>query len=102
MPQRTTHFELEKPTVTEAADISVINNNMDDIDTILYENQQMCLAALENIADDYDAVRTYSVGDLVTYQGKLYKCVVAIDTARAWDSTDWAATTIVAELLSRI
>jgi len=37
----------------------------------------------------YDATSTYSLGDIVVYDHKLYQCISAISTAEAWDSTHW-------------
>jgi len=45
--------------------------------------------ALGNFANKYDATLTYAVNDCVLYAGTLYKCIVAIDTPEAWDSTHW-------------
>lgn len=44
-----------------------------------------------NFAPIYDSTATYSVGDLCIYQGTLYKCITAISTAEAFDSTHWLA-----------
>lgn len=37
----------------------------------------------------FDAEETYAVGDLVTKDGKSYKCKTAIAVAAAWDATKW-------------
>lgn len=39
---------------------------------------------------DFSTSSTYQVGDYVMYQGKLYKCITAITTSGAWDSTKWS------------
>lgn len=44
---------------------------------------------LGNFANKYDATQTYAVDDCVLYAGILYKCIVAISTPEAWDSTHW-------------
>lgn len=44
---------------------------------------------LGNFANKYDATLTYAVDDCVLYAGILYKCIVAISTPEAWDSTHW-------------
>ena len=54
------------------------------------------LANFENLlygADDFDATKTYTVGEYVTYgdgaSAKTYVCKTAIATAAAWDATKW-------------
>lgn len=46
----------------------------------------------------YDNTATYDVGDLVEYNGILYKCTTAITTAEDWTSAHWTATNIDSEL----
>lgn len=48
---------------------------------------------LSNFAPAYDSTSTYAVGDIVTYNGGLYKCNTTISVAEAWDSTHWDAGT---------
>ena len=48
------------------------------------------------IAPDFSAEGNYSVGDLVYYEGTLYKCTTAHEAA-AWDAEDFTETTIAAE-----
>jgi hypothetical protein len=52
------------------------------------------------MSDAYDNTATYVVGDIVIYDGALYKCNTDISTAEDFDSTKWDATTIDAELSS--
>ena len=40
-----------------------------------------------NFAPIYSSSSTYAVGDKVIYQGRLYRCMTAIDTAEDFDST---------------
>ena len=47
-----------------------------------------------NIAPTYDSTATYSEGDLVIYEGVLYKANVDISTAEEWDATHWDAVKI--------
>jgi hypothetical protein len=49
------------------------------------------------IAPLYDDTATYDVGDIVTYESKLYKCITAIATPETFDDTKWEATTAVEE-----
>ena len=37
----------------------------------------------------YSASATYAVDDVVNYQGKMYKCITAIETAEAFDPEKW-------------
>ena len=48
-------------------------------------------------ANAYSSSATYAVGDLVTYDGKLYKCNTAIQTAETWTPAHWTETTMAAE-----
>lgn len=57
------------------------------------------------IAGVYSTSGTYAVGDYVAYDGKLYRCVTAIDTAEAWTVAHWTEVTVggdVADLKSAI
>lgn len=53
---------------------------------------------LANFAPVYNDTTTYSVDDVVTYNGILYKCTTAVTTAESFDSAKWTQTTII-ELL---
>ena len=51
-------------------------------------------AKLDSIsaAPAFDATKTYSVGEYVTYEGVLYECSTAVTTAGSWTgSTNWTA-----------
>ena len=98
MATQTAHFELEKPSQTDVVDVAVLNNNFDDIDVVMFANQERSKAAVSNAADAYDATKTYAVDALVIYENQLYKCTTAITTAEQWDSTKWAATTLAEEI----
>lgn len=55
-----------------------------------------------DITDAYSNQSTYSVGDLCyNGAGRLYRCIVPIDTAENWNSAHWTQTTIADELASR-
>jgi len=51
-----------------------------------------------NIVDTYSNSNTYKVGDLVTYNEILYKCITAISTAEDFDSTKWSQTSLIDEI----
>ena len=45
-----------------------------------------------DIADEYDAVSgVYNVGDYCIYQSDLYRCITAISTPEAFNSSKWSA-----------
>lgn len=100
MATTTTHYGFTKPGVNDYVDISVLNANFDNLDTVIYNNQLSAQAALDDIAPAYDATATYSVGDYVTYNKTLYKCTTAIATAEAFDNTKWTAVKVGGELKS--
>ena len=41
------------------------------------------------IADPYDTAATYSVGNVVTYNGQRYRCTTAVTVAEPFDVTKW-------------
>lgn len=50
------------------------------------------------IAPAYSASATYSVGDIVTYKGSLYRCKVEISIAEQWNDAHWVQITLADEL----
>ena len=51
------------------------------------------------IADPYDAEHgTYSVGDVVTYNGQRYECITAVTAAEPFDADKWNAVDIQTKL----
>lgn len=55
-----------------------------------------------DIAEEYDPVAgVYSVGDYCIYQSVLYKCITAISTPEAFDSTKWTDVSVAEELTSQ-
>lgn len=100
MATTTTHYGFTKPGVNDYVDISVLNANFDNLDNVIYNNQLRAQAALDDLAPEYDATATYSVGDYVTYNKTLYRCITAIATAEAFDDTKWTAVKVGGELKS--
>lgn len=100
MATTTTHYGFTKPGVNDYVDISVLNANFDNLDNVIYNNQLSAQAALDDLAPEYDATATYSVGDYVTYNKTLYRCTTAITTAEAFDNTKWTAVKVGGELKS--
>ena len=55
-----------------------------------------------DIAEEYDSVAgVYSVGDYCIYQSVLYKCITAISTPEAFNSTKWTDVSVAEELTSQ-
>lgn len=44
---------------------------------------------IHSISDEYDPTKTYTTGQLVTHEGKLYKALVDISTPEAWNPEHW-------------
>lgn len=51
-----------------------------------------------NLAPAYSNAATYNVGDLCTYQGKLYCCNTQISTAEDWTPAHWTATNMASDV----
>lgn len=73
-----------------------VNVAFSDIDTQMKLNSDAATAAqttannaVLNSAPGYSNVSTYQIGDVVTYQGRSYKCVVDITTPENWDGAKW-------------
>jgi hypothetical protein len=86
----TERFGFTKPAGNDPASIVPLNSNTDLIEQYLGRTQDM-------IAPLYDDTATYDVGDIVTYESKLYKCITAIATPETFDDTKWEETTAVDE-----
>lgn len=86
----TERFGFTKPAGSDPASVVPLNSNTDLIEQYLGRTQDM-------IAPMYDDTATYDVGDIVTYESNLYKCITAISTAETFDPTKWKATTAVEE-----
>ena len=51
-----------------------------------------------NLAPAYSNAATYAVGDLCTYQGKLYSCSTQISTAEDWTAAHWTSVNMSSEV----
>lgn len=71
------------------ADISTIQFDGDDTIYNIKDTK-----ARNNLAASYSSSSTYQVGDIVIYNGELYKCITAVSTAEEWDETKWQQTTV--------
>lgn len=79
----TANYGMKEPQKNvDLADVEDLNDNFEDIDEIMHNTQI-------SIAPAYDQTSTYDVDDLVMYENLLYKCIIAITVAEAWDSTKW-------------
>lgn len=47
------------------------------------------LADNTDLAPEFDSTSTYIVGDLVYYEGTLYRCIISVTTAGAWNAINW-------------
>lgn len=52
------------------------------------------------LAPAFSDSQTYEVGDYVIKDKTLYRCIVAVETAGPWDSTDWINETVADALES--
>ena len=59
---------------------------------------KICDFANENLANEYSALSTYSVGDYVIYEDDLYKCISNVSTAEPFDSNKWTECLITDEM----
>ena len=53
---------------------------------------------LASLADRFSTSSTYEVGEYVLYDGAMYRCITAVTTAGAWDSSKWVEVVIGDEL----
>lgn len=54
--------------------------------------------SMDVLASGYSSAKTYSIGDLVTYQDALYVCTADILTPESFDDSHWSTTTVAEEL----
>ena len=67
------------------------------IGTPIVASTQSVLSA-RTIAPAYSSAEIYSVGDIVSYKGALYRCKEEIPVAEAWNSEHWTEITLAGEL----
>ena len=83
MATYTNNYAWTKPSGSDQVDVSVLNDNLDSQDSIMHD-------AFLNMAEPFSELSTYSVGDIVLYGTKTYKCRVAVTTAGSWTgATNW-------------
>lgn len=54
--------------------------------------------AVSYLAPVFSTSRTYAVGEYVTQEGALYICTTAVETAGAWNATNWQSVTFGGEV----
>lgn len=52
----------------------------------------------DSIAPEYNSNRTYQAGELVMYNGKLYRCLTTVAVPEQWNSARWGLTSIANEV----
>ena len=90
---------LTKHTYEYAAE-PVSSQNLNDIQDAVIELQQEYFSD-SIISDEYSSSSTYKLGQLCIHDNTLYRCTTAINTAEAWNSAHWTATTIAEEIENR-
>lgn len=64
-----------------------IENELENLDTNISKS-----------TDEYSSTRTYSIGELVIYNNKLYKANQDITTAEAFNSSHWTEVTLLSDV----
>jgi hypothetical protein len=54
-----------------------------------YAKNQGLTNSLNNLAPSYSSLSTYAVDSFVTYNGKFYKCIVAVTSPEQFDINKW-------------
>lgn len=81
MATTTTSLKLSKPAYSDTADISVINTNMDTIDTAVSKILPVISGTTNNSG------YAISAGEYFEANGSLYKASASIPTGNAWSSS---------------
>lgn len=80
------------------ADATEIDKLRNEIPKDYINEAQMNAAVAKVTANNYDSISTYSIGDIVAYNGYLYRCTSNITTPEAFNPSHWAITNSVAEI----
>lgn len=98
---RTRIINLPEATVLDAS-MNFVEDSADGSGTrrVTYDTLKGAInqEGAANLAPAYSNAATYAVGDLCTYQGKLYSCSTAISTAEDWTAAHWTAVNVSAEI----
>lgn len=87
----TTRLGLVLPTLSDWADVEILNENFKKLDGAVNQAQQA-------VAGEYDPLATHAKGDYCTRDGTLYQCIVDIAAPEEWNGEHWRETSIDAEL----
>lgn len=88
MATYTSNYAWTKPSGGDPVDIEVLNDNLDDQDSIVHQ-------AFLDLAPVFSTANTYAVKDVVLYDNKVWICHTAVTTAGAWTgSANWTQTTV--------
>lgn len=88
MATYTSNYAWTKPSGGDPVDIEVLNDNLDDQDSIVHQ-------AFLDLAPVFSTASTYAVKDVVLYDNKVWICHTAVTTAGAWTgSANWTQTTV--------
>lgn len=91
----TSHYELSQfASSDKPAWLVDYNGDMEKIDAGIYGAASKAAAAVTNFAPAFNSESTYDVGEYVTYQNVMYKCIAAVTAAGPWNSNQWSATTV--------
>lgn len=71
-----------------------------DLDTLLTSYASAIKQSISDLATNFSVSQAYSVGDYVTYNKQLWRCVNA-HSAGAWSASDFAQVTVESELKLR-
>ena len=89
----------DKVYLNENASVPAINKVQDiDMNEIKSVINDTLLTALGVDTNTYDNTATYSVGDKVVYDNKIYECNTAISTAEDFDSSKWDLVPVIDDM----
>ena len=91
----TSHYELSQFAASDKpAWLVDYNGDNVKIDNGIYAAAQKAGAAISNFAPAFSSESTYDVGDIVTYENVMYKCIAAVTAAGPWNSNQWDSLTV--------
>lgn len=80
------------------ADATEIDKLRNEIPKDYINEAQMNTAVAKVTANNYDSTSTYSIGDIVAYNGYLYRCTSNITKPEAFNPSHWVITNSVEEI----
>ena len=86
-------LRLKNPVTGEIIDYEIQDLNSNEIEEegteVNADNMNAIEKNIGSLTDTYSSNNTYNIGDLVIYNGLIYKCVVSISTPEAWYVGHW-------------